>query len=387
MTNPPAPTNTPPSNVVLDAARALWSDRIKPWLDFREYLRQRSLILERLDVEDEPGEDKARKSPVEFAAWSITLAALLVQLIAAAFTAAFKPPEQLLLRATQTRAGSMIIAPTYIAGGESLSFAKAEQATRDIEYLRHEREKLVSGRANSKYRQPPPLGYQYQPDLFMLEASLRIDPIDKSAALKAYDDEITAVEANRASFIIDGRYQAFMNNEVVKAAVPYLFVALAATLFSLFLGSRFPGGRSKAARVYLYCLTAAVFWPLVSTAIAQTAMRETMLYSPPSFEEQEAYFGKVLESTGAGPPEPADVRAFPFQLVLGASAVWSIWMIGWIARRLARAYPNVGAIRFFLGAVGANMLAGLALTFASFALSQVAGIASDFINAHKLGGT
>jgi hypothetical protein len=208
----------------------------------------------------------------------------------------------------------------------------------------------------------------------------------KTDALNAYDSEIAAVKQQRDGYRIAGRLEAFTENEIVKGALPYFLVAFSAMIFSLFLGRRFPGGRAKAARVYLYCMTAATFWPLLGFELTGTVANDILLYLPPHFNDEVKYLWSVLNGAGDSlPPDPSYVRIAPLLLAQQASAVWAVWMVGWISRRLGHAYPKVGAIKVFLGAIGASALTGVIAYILIFVFAQLVGIGSDFVNSHKFG--
>src|SRR5271166_5254735 len=64
---------------VTDYVRKAYRDKIRDWLDFRKYWRQRRLILSNPEVLFDPPKGKRWKQPVEFAAYGMIVISLFVQ--------------------------------------------------------------------------------------------------------------------------------------------------------------------------------------------------------------------------------------------------------------------------------------------------------------------
>lgn len=212
--------NEPNYSATKEFTNGWWSDKIKPFLDFKSYLAQRRRILDDPTVMlTTPIDDKTWKSPLKFAIQGVAIPSLLVSLVIGIYFFFVKQPE-----------------PTW--KGNQREFTEAVTKLRDLE-------------AQMKAADPSQQFY-FQDDF-----------INRSR-----DDAI--IECQRRIAKLEARQWIF-------AAAPYVddaekklakflsptFLILAAYFFRWSL--KFGQGRSgsnmgRAHEVYLYFVTSSIFW-------------------------------------------------------------------------------------------------------------------------------
>jgi hypothetical protein len=212
--------NEPNYSPIKEFTSGWWSDKVKPFLDFKSYLAQRRRILADPNVMlTTPIDDKTWKSPLKFATQGLVIPSLLASLVISVFFFFARQPE-----------------PPWKDGQRE--FAEAVTKLRDLE---------AQMKASSPFEQ------FYFGDNFV--------NLSRDEAVKECQQRIAKLEARQWVFVA-APYVDDAEKKLAKFVSP-TFLILAAYFFRWSL--KFGQGRSgsnihRAHEVYLYFVTSSIFW-------------------------------------------------------------------------------------------------------------------------------
>jgi hypothetical protein len=276
-------------------ANKIWSDSLKPYLDFRSFLNQRALILATpsLDFGPEVTERKEWKGPLGFAIQATLVSVLLVSLVSSAFGVVFKPPQKI-VHEIILKGSSQEIHPRSLPVGSSLLDFVIEQAKRDLADLRSRLSRIELAPEDEKHSGPPPYAVRPNHTLFMLRAALSMSTHNKIGAERLYKDEIAKVEDQLSEYEFTARFSSA--SAKVKSFVPAVWAFLAAFIFTQLTYSRARDyvAKGREHEFFLYYVVGRLFWIVVFVALLDTFSENLELYLPADFRQQVADLEKAL---------------------------------------------------------------------------------------------
>lgn len=265
----------------------LWHDFLKKWIDFRAYLRQRRIILDHpnLDFPQTSISSPDWKSPLAFAVQGIVVSAALIELALSPMGLIFKPPEMTIFVA-EVRENEAYGIPKKIPVGTSVWKTKADQARQDIEALQAGLRSINESSPASTFSGAPPYADRYDSSLFFLRLALAIKMANQDVAKKSYEVEISRITRQLRSFQFFGGIESTAKS--LRPIILPLTVLLGALGFGLLCKIERGQGefaREHGRRIYLYFVSASLFWVLFAFAITGSIVERLDLFFPATFDD------------------------------------------------------------------------------------------------------
>jgi hypothetical protein len=230
-------SSTPDKTLWGELHKKVWSDSIKPFLDFRAYLNQRREIVRHPDLQFAPDRTSSAewKTPLGFAIQGVLVTLLIIKALGWSFSAVFRPPEKTELYIEFTSDTKTEIFPQKIPVGESIWKFRSTLARKDLAQLTAELQRIRNSNNTQTFRGPVQYSTRPIPTAFFLSAG-------RNDAEKEYTDEIANVERQLNTYEFMENYEFV--SKVVKDYSPAVTFFLAAYIFLLIVDRQlFPSGR------------------------------------------------------------------------------------------------------------------------------------------------
>jgi hypothetical protein len=189
-----------------DLYKTIWSDKIKPFFDFRAYVNQRREIIRHPDLEFSPELTSAAewKSPLAFAIQGVVVTLLIVKALTWSFATAFHPPEAMELY-IEFEGSTRKIIPQSIPVGESIWSFRSNIARKDIATLKEELYNIQNSTAED-FPGPTPYSERPVPLAFILSAATIPSNLSRNVAELQFRQEVAKVERQLTTYVFMENY-------------------------------------------------------------------------------------------------------------------------------------------------------------------------------------
>jgi hypothetical protein len=372
----------------------LWNELIKKWLDFAAYLRQRRVVMRHplLDFPDESMRQASWKGPVAFAVQGAVLSAALVGVTGGMFSLLIKPRPVLILRAEVREDGASLV--PKLLKREELWSKMAEWIKSDLAKLRVEYKQVRSGAPDQMFPGPIPFSRYDKPVLFTLGVATSFMKRPRNEVLVEYDAEISRLEFLLRRAELAPRMEAAQ--KVMGPLLAPVALFLGAYVFKL-LARKTPdksGLRNSADAVYLYHVTASLFWANLCFATIQAVSLNMDKYFP---RDMTGVLMDLESALDQGTSRQLAIGDH-VRLLLGGMAIltilWAYWVIRRSARRIAEPlglgsakgkwYFYRGEAKVRKDILAANAVSGFLLFITMIALSLLWALIGEWLEKFKI---
>lgn len=385
-----------PSNLWKDFRSKVWTEWLKPYLDFRAYFRQRKQLVGSPEAALISTGTLPRDwgSPLTFAVQGMFVTIFFVKAISWTFSAAFKPPQEIVATVDVEKNGEVRTYLNAVPIGESILKFKAEQAQKDLDALRIGLQEVENSRETSGFNGPVHYSARDVP------LALLIYPLDhdmkKSEAEAAYNQEIEKVEAKKSELELL-EYQESVS-EMLEDYIPALSLFISAYLFSIFsrIGRKRYSARGRESEIFLYYITARLIFVVMTYTIINSIHYNIILHIPEMFFGTIRYLDDAVVKIVGNGPEMYEFRQREIYFLLAniGVGIWGYLVIRSAAFRLLPVLEMRPASRFWHVYSGekkirkdiilSNLLSALLINVAIFFASKVYGAAYLFIENIKM---
>lgn len=375
--------------------KSIWTDYLKPWVDYRTYFRQRAIILSRPDLlfEDEVIKSREWKSPLAFALQGTLVIAAALGLCSTLFSNFVAERPTVVFRVVRTDKQAEII-PESVPEGRSWA-ARQKRIEKDQDTLKSELEQIRKVPITQKVLPPIPYSEVDNPTLFMLSVAISMQPVSRSQAIAEYEAELTALDrqlrvAKLAPYIDKA-------SEKLDKIMPAFALLLGAYCFRYLIKWRAVSRNARVHRAhieYLYFVTARLFWVSLAWTIAFNVRIIIAHYFPEQFSSMVQELDRSLRAVDA--PNTINVSSGQaiYSVCVIAIVIWGLVTLWRVSMQLAPVFGMAehrspkrwyeGRTKVLMDIIVANAVAGV-ITVVLFSLvTEGYAIASLWLDKVKL---
>jgi hypothetical protein len=311
--------------------RKIWKEWIQAWLDIRQYLRQRQLVLQHPDLSfPETATANAEwKTPLAFAIQGTVLTAFIVGLIGNGFSWLIAERPTVVFR-VEMNSGTASLVPQLVPGGSAWD-SKRKIIEADLRVLRGQLEKIDQAGPGTRFQGPVPYSQRDNPTVFALGVALAMSEMSKAEAAAAYRGEIVALERERRFAKLAPNIEKAQ--KAIQTVLLPLSLVLAAYIFRILarVGARAHRAPLVPAHIaYLYYVTASLFWVNITFAVILAIQTNVAKYFPPQMSQIVADLGAALSKKWT----TGQLWQSGIRIALIGAAIWGYMNVRAIARRL-----------------------------------------------------
>lgn len=289
---------TDDDNPAREFKKQIWDEYVKPLIDYKAYFRQRSRLLatnEHLpDLASTRWRRPGWKSPLLFALQGTLVIGIAIAVISGFFSLFVKERPTTVFKVERTKDQAAII-PVSVPEGSAWS-TRRKLIEQNLANTEAEFQKIRHSPADQQFLRPVPYSDSGNPTLFMFEVALRLTPVSRQEAERAYQDEIAALQQQ----LLTARLAPYGEQaaERLQHIVPAIALVIGAYLF-LWRVRYKPSlnGRVKEAHIaYLYLVSAQLFWVYFASAVVFNGRQLLAQYFPEQFQTIVSDLGRALGS-------------------------------------------------------------------------------------------
>jgi hypothetical protein len=332
-----------------DLYKTIWSDKIKPFFDFRAYVNQRREIIRHPDLEFSPELTSAAewKGPLAFAIQGVVVTLLIVKALTWSFATAFHPPEAMELY-IEFEGSTRKIIPQSIPVGESIWSFRSNIARKDIATLKEELYNIQNSTAED-FPGPTPYSERPVPLAFILSAATIPSNLSRNVAELQFRQEVAKVERQLTTYVFMENYTK-VSSAVGDYAIPITFFLSSYFFLVLCRVDRGPYDmRGREQDLYLYYVIARLFTVNLIYVLLVQLYANLQIYYPPSFKDLVADLSNTLAAIDSKDDKLYFLhgRDFYFQSAFIICGCWAYMVIRSIGRILAPVLQLEPAARFW----------------------------------------